>query len=226
MLAVFLSREPATVLLRRKYVGKHRRPETPAALRTLLIFGVVSLPLGLWLYATIGPEWFAALAAGAAGLTGLYAYVVLTNHRRSSVLQIVGASGLSGSAVLPFLLVGRTPDEQLLLLWGVFALQNTGSVLLVHARIEAIRSRGAETTERPRRRASRAWHLVEAAAMAALLWIQPLLAMALLAPWAVHAFDLLRLTDPRQLAVPLQRIGLRELGLSALFAVLATAALW
>ena len=150
----------------------------------------------------------------------------LTGRRRSSLLQIVGATGLTGSALLPYLIIGRAPGEQLLLLWGVFALHNTDSVLLVHARIEAIRSRGDETVDRPRRQLSRIWHLLEATAMAGLVLVQPLLSIALLASWAVHAFDLLRLDSPRQLAVPLQRVGFRELGLSAVFAALATAALW
>ena len=86
--------------------------------------------------------WLVGLAAAAFVLTGTSIYVAFRNWQRSALMQIIGAAGLSGSAVLAYLAGGLAPDRTLFLLWIVYVVHGTGSVLTVHARIETRRRPG------------------------------------------------------------------------------------
>ncbi len=229
VLAVFVLRESLVVLLRQRYVWRHPRPEAAAARRSFEIAGPTLALAGLWLLLRVPWNWLLPLGVAALLLTGVYAYGALENRRRSAALHVGGAIGLSSSALLAYLAAGQEPDKVILLLWTVHVVHNAGSVLVVHARLEAlIASKTAGWRHARRRRGvALAWQLVQAALAAALGAAgRPLLAAALLLPLAFHAVDLFRLRHPNSLRTPLKRVGLRELALSSAFSMLALAALW
>jgi hypothetical protein len=225
-LAVFLIREPLIVEARQRYVWKDARPETTAARRSLMAFGALAALSGAWLIALAPPAWLFALGLLAAGLTAAYLYGALHNLQRSPLLQIAGAVGLAASALLPYLALGRQPDERLWLLMAAQVIHGAGSVLVVHARLEAARALKTGAAVHTRHIAAASWlalHGVAAATLA--LTGRPWLAVILGIPLAVHAADLARLKDPQFLRTPLRHVGFRELGLSTVFTILVVAAL-
>lgn len=225
-LAVFLLREPLLVLARQRYVWRESRPESAAARRSLLVFGGLLAASGAWLAAVAPLPGLIGLGLAAAALTGVAIYGALHNLQRSPMLQIAGAAGLTASALLPCLAAGLTPDATLLLLIAAHIAHSGGSVLVVHARLEAARALKSNTALRDRPVAAVAWlvlHAITAAALAAGGALG--LGLILVVPLGVHAADLARLRDPQFLRTPLRRVGFRELGLSAIFSALVVAAL-
>jgi hypothetical protein len=225
-LAVFLIREPLVVVARQRYVWKDKRPETAAAHRSLAAFGALAALSGAWLMALAPLGWLIALGLVAAGLTAAYIYGALHNLQRSPLLQIAGAVGLTASALLPYLALGRLPDERLLLLMAAQVIHGAGSVLVIHARLEAARALKTGAMPHTRHVAAASWlvlHAIVAAALA--LTGRPWLGLILAIPLAVHAVDLARLKDPQFLRTPLRRVGFRELGISTVFSILVVAVL-
>ncbi len=224
-LALFLVREPLLVLARQRFVWLQFRPETGVARRTLLIAFSALLFSGLWLMALVPLVWLVGLAAAAFVLTGTSVYVAFRNWQRSALMQIIGAAGLSGSAVLAYLAGGLAPDRTLFLLWIVHVVHSTGSVLTVHARIEARRGPGGSAGKHIK--AAVTWQIAQATFAATLLAFgEVLLAVALAAPLCLHSLDLARLTKSAFRKTPLKKVGFRELGVSMSFSVLVLVALW
>ncbi len=223
--ALFLVREPLLVLARQRFVWRQARPETGVARRTLLIAFSALLFSGLWLMSLVPLAWLVGLAAGAFVLTGTSVYVAFRNWQRSALMQIIGAAGLSGSAVLAYLAGGLAPDRTLFLLWIVYVVHGTGSVLTVHARIETRRRPGENAGKHIK--AAVAWQIAQAAFAAALLASsEVLLAVALAVPLSLHSLDLARLARPAFRKTPLKKVGFGELGVSMSFSVLVLVALW
>ena len=221
-LAVFILREPLVVLLRQRYVWTQPRPETALAWRTLWMAGPVLVLAGVWLAARLPTRWVLLLGSLAVVLAGVSVYGTLRNRQRSALLQVSVAVGLSSSALLAYLAAGRTPDAAVLLLWAAHVVQSTGSLLVVHARLEARRGGG------PKKRGLALASQLGQAAVVAGFWAagRPLLAAALALPLAIHLADLARLDHPDFLRLPLERVGVRELTLGLTFSVLTLAALW
>jgi hypothetical protein len=225
-LAVFLIREPLLVWMRQRYLWKDQRPETAAAVRSFWIFAGVLAAAAFWLAAIVPILWLAALGSIAAALTALHLYGALRNLQRSPALQVIGALGLSGSAFLPWLAVGRNPEPTLWLLIGAHVLHGCGSVLVVHARLEAVRGLKAGSPGQGRATTAVLWLVLHGlACVGLLLTARSLLAASLALPLVVHAADLLRLGNATFLRVPLRRVGLRELALSSVFSALVVASL-
>jgi hypothetical protein len=225
-LAVFLLREPLVVAARQRYLWKETRPETAVAGRSLLVFGALLAVSGLWLAAVAPLNWLLALGLAAAALTVLYLYGALHNLQRSPLLQIAGAIGLTSSALLPYLAASHPPDRTLLLLVAAHVVHSAGSVLVVHARLEAARAMKANAPASGRHLAAALWLGVHLLVTLALLLTGPSgLALALAIPLALHAADLARLRNPEFLRTPLRKVGFRELALSSLFSVLVVAVL-
>lgn len=225
-LAVFLIREPLVVEARQRYVWKDIRPETAAARRSLFVSGALAALSGAWLLVLAPLEWLIALGMVAGGLTAAYIYGALHNLQRSPLLQIAGSIGLTASALLPYLALGRLPDEALVLLMSAHVIHGAGSVLVVHARLEATRALKTGAALHSRHLAAASWLVLHAAAAATLaLTGRPWLGLILAIPLAIHAADLARLKDPPFLRTPLRRVGFRELGLSTVFSILVVAAL-
>jgi hypothetical protein len=182
---------------------------------------------GLSLAAVVTLPWLIGLGLAAAALTGIAIYGALNNLQRSPLLQIAGAVGLAGSALLPYLSAGLLPDRTIGLLVAAHIVHSGGSVLVVHARIEAARALKTNTAVPTRPTAAVVWLVLHALAAAVLLVEgAPLLGLILAIPLGVHAADLARLNNTRFLRTPLRRVGFRELGLSAVFSVLVVVALF
>jgi hypothetical protein len=226
-LAVFLLREPLLVMARQRYVWQDVRPETAAARRSLLAFGTLLAASGAWLAEVVALPWLIGLGLAAAALTAVAIYGALHNLQRSPLLQIAGAVGLAGSALLPYLSAGLSPDTRLWLLVGAHVVHGGGSVLVVHARIEAARALKTNSPTHSRHTVAVLWLVLHALAAAVLLVEgAPLLGLILSIPCGVHATDLARLNDRQFLRTPLRRVGFRELGLSTVFSVLVVVALF
>ena len=226
-LAVFLIREPLLMLARQRYVWKETRPETAAALRSLLVFGVVLGVSGAWLAVVASVPWLVGLGLAAAALTVVEIYGALHNLQRSALLQIAGSVGLASSALLPYLAAGLAPDTRLWLMIGAHVVHSAGAVLVVHARLEAARALKTGNSVPLQNSAAVVWLVLHAVAAGALaLAGVPLLGLVLAIPLAVHAADLARVRNPVFLRTPLRKVGLRELALSSVFSVLVVAALF
>ena len=219
-LAVFLIREPIVVLWK-------QRPERTAAWRTLLLTGGTLAVSGLWLLSVLPLFWSGILGGAAVALTFVYVGAVIHGRQRSIPLQIVGAAGLTSSAALAYLAGGRQPDFTLLLLWLAQTVYYTGSVLKIHALIEARKQRAGTATDQRAKRGAMMWLALQLACAVAFgvggFW---LMGVALSMPALVHGFDLRHMDDPARAKIPLRTIGFRELALSAVFSVLAILSLW
>ena len=225
-ISVFLLREPLIVLLRQRYVWADLKPETLAAQRSVWLFGGRVAVSGAWMLCVLPTRWLLALALIGALLTGVSVHGALRNRQRSPILQIAGAAGLASSAFVAYLATGHLPDETLMLLWAAHWLHSGGSVLVVHARLEAVRAARGGASPSPRVRAAFAWHAaLMAVAMVLYLAGLRLLSVTLLFPLAIHLIDLFRLSEPSFLRTPLRIVGLRELAISIVFSVLVLWAL-
>lgn len=227
VLATFLVREPLLVVLRQRYRWSQPRAETPAARRTLAILVPVLALAGTTLVWRIPLRPLMALAALAAVLMTLYLWGALTNRQRSPWLQAAGAVGLSASAPLAYLAAGKQLDQIVVLLWTAHIVHSTASVVVIHARLDAI---AAHRRASPAASPPFACHAAQtgAALFAAALAISglPILGVAVAFPAVVHALDLRRLADPNFLKINLRKAGLRELAISIIFSAAAIAGLW
>ena len=218
-LAVFLIREPIVVLWR-------NRPERAAAWRTLWLSGGALALCGVWLLWVLPLSWLVILGGAAAVLTLVYVRAVIHGRQRSVPLQIVGAAGLTSSAALAYLAGGREPDLVLLLLWSAQTVYYTGSVLKIHALIEARKQRTV-TRDSGAKRGAALWLMVQIVCAGAFgVGGFGLMGLALIVPALVHGYDLRHLADPGRTKTPLRTVGFRELGLSVVFSVLAVVSLW
>ena len=219
-LAVFLIREPIVVLWR-------GRPDRTAAWRTLFLTGGTLAVSGLWLLAVLPLFWLSVLGGAAVVLTLVYVRAVVHGRQRAIPLQIVGAAGLTSSVALAYLAGGRQPDFTLLLLWVSQTVYYTGSVLKIHALIEARKQRAGTVADDKRKRGAMIWLAVQiTCALAFCVGGYWLMGAALSVPALVHGFDLRHMNDPSRRKTRLRTIGFRELGLSTVFSVLAVLSLW
>lgn len=227
VLATFLIREPVLVLLRQRYRWSQPRAETPAARRTLALLAPALALSGVILALSIPIRSLMVLGGLAAILMTLYLWGAMTNRQRSPWLQAAGAVGLSASAPLAYLASGRHIDQVALLLWAAHSVHGIASVLVIHARLDAI---GAHRRGNPTVATPFACRIAQtgAALFAATLAISgfPLLGAAAAFPVLVHTLDLRRLSDPDFLKIKLQKVGFRELAISVLFSVASVAGLW
>ena len=108
-LAVFLIREPLTVLARQEYVWTNEHPEAGVARRSAHMLSIVLLLSGIWLLRAVPLGWMAFLALATGAMTAAYVFAVVRNRQRSVLFQIIGAVTLCGSAFLGYLAGGRSP---------------------------------------------------------------------------------------------------------------------
>ena len=227
VLATFLMREPVLVLLRQHYRWPQPRVETPAARRSLALLAPILSLSGAALAFSVPILPLMALGALAAILMALYLWGAMNNRQRSPWLQAAGAVGLSASAPLAYLAAGRHIDQIVLLLWAAHIVHGIASVLVIHARLDAIAAHRRGSPAAPPVLASRIAQ-AGAALFAATLAISgfPVLGAAAAFPVLVHTLDLRRLDDPAFLKTKLQKVGLRELAISTVFSAATVTGLW
>ena len=227
VLATFLIREPVLVLLRQRYRWSQPRAETSAARRTLTLLAPVLALSGVILTLSTPIHSLMVLGGLAAIVMTFYLWGAMTNRQRSSWLQAAGAVGLSASAPLAYLAAGRDIDQVALLLWAAHSVHGIASVLVIHARLDAI---SAHRRGNPNPSTFLACRTAQtgAALFAATLAISgfPMLGAATAFPVLVHTLALRRLSDPDFLKIKLQKVGFRELAISVLFSAASVAGLW
>ena len=224
----FVIREPLVVLWRQARIWRERRPESDRARRSLAWYAPAIAASGAALVWRLPFAPLAALASTAGALTAVSIYLAVQNRGRSVLLQLASAAGLTASAPAAWLSTGAPWDSRIWWLWGLQFAHSAAALLAVHARLEARVAARANTAAaaRMRPRAIAAQAALTALALACVLAGRPGLAVAPALSATVHALDLANLSEPAFLRVPLRRVGLRELAISAVFSAALLWALW
>jgi len=226
LLGLFLIREPLVVLWRQARIWKEPHAETSTARRTLAVCLPAVLLSSLVLLWRLPFVPLAALGAMGGLLLGASFCLTIQNRQRSILLQLASASGLNASALLAWLAVRPVWSHEVWWLWGLLAAQSFSSILLVHAWLEARITARLEIAVRPMRRASMVAESAVMVLAALLLLVSRFLAAgAMILSALVHVTDLARLGNPSALETPLRRIGVRELVLSIVVALLTVTGL-
>lgn len=221
VVGVFLVREPLVVLARLAKRGQGRPGERESARKSLLVYGMVTSVCGLVLLWRLPRLPVLAMGLAAAVLTVIAVYLVVQNRQRSLLLQLVSAAGLNASALPAWLCVRPRLEPQAWLIWGLLFAHSAASVLAVHARLEArVATASRRELKAMRRRATWAQVLLFVLAGGAVVWREWWIAGALALSAAVHFADLSRLGNAEFLRTRLQRVGVRELILSVVFAAI------
>ena len=151
----------------------------------------------------------------------------MRNYQRHPALQIAGVLGLTSSSLLAYLAGRGYWDEPAIWIWLLSAAHGSASVLVVHARLEAIlvtRKPGpAPTTDR--RNA-----MLGQVGLGVLLAIvvatgRPWLLVPFLPPMILHCCELWQLRGQGAPRVSLRRVGWTQLTASVAFCLLLVAVL-
>ena len=212
VVGIFLLREPLVILGRQAFVWKNQRPETAAARWSLAWYAGAVAVSGALLLWRLPPAPMLVLGAGAALLTTLAVWLTVQNRQRSMILQLASAAGLTASAFIAWLAVRADLAPAVFWLWAAQFAHSAGSVMTVHARLEALYGRGER---RLRTQAFAVQILLFGAAAGCLRIGVPWPAIALALSALVHLHDLLRLPSRT-----LRQVGVRELSLSVVFSTL------
>ena len=227
VVGLFVIREPQVALWRQARVWKERRAEAEQARRSLVWYVPPILVSGLLLLWRL-PFWILlAMGMATALLTLASVYLAVENRRRSLLLQLASAAGLSGSALMAWLAARANWGAAIWWLWGLQFAHSSGALLAVHTRLQtriASRNGGESAGVKLSATAAQVLLLLGAAGCAATGRLGIALALAFSA--GVHVADLARLRDPAFLQTPLRRVGWRELGISVVFSALLLAGLW
>jgi len=226
--AALSAKDPAVLLVRQKFIWKRRSPESSAATRWLLGWGVLLIASVLVLFRTWPLTSFMAIGAGIAAFAGLAVAVNLKNRQRSTIFQIASAAALTSTSVATCIAATGRVTPWCWWFWALSAMQASAGILVVHARLDArIALRKSVPVSRQFRVAAQAaiGVLLLSSAAATLLrhgWIAAALALAALG----YLYDLMRQRNAVCLQMPLKTVGLQALVLSSLFAALVIADLW
>ena len=238
--SVFLVREPLLVLWRlrvanRKYgldagaraADIQKDSEKQNARLSLLVYGVGAIASGLYLLVSLPLAPLLLLGCGAGLLMAALLYFTVRNYQRHPVLQIAGVMGLTSSSLLSYLAGRGQWDEAAFWIWLLSAAHGSASVLVVHARLEAIlaakRPSSAATSDR--RNA-----VVGQAGLGLLLGIlavtgRPWLVLPFLPPTVLHWLELWQWKGNGAPRVSLRWVGWLQLSASVVFCLLLVAAL-
>lgn len=238
--SVFLLREPLLALWRlraaaHKYgsdavgfaANGPRQSERESAKLSLLTYGLGAATSGVYLLLSLllGP--LLLLAGCTAVLLPTLLHFTVRNYQRHPALQIAGVLGLTASSLLSYLVGRGYWDEPAIWIWLLSAAHGSASVLVVHARLEAILARRmpgpAPTTDR--RTA-----VLGQVGLALLLAIvaatgRPWLLLPFLPPMTLHCWELWQLRGQVAPRVSLHRVGWMQLSASGAFCLLLVAVL-
>jgi hypothetical protein len=226
--AAMSAKDPAVVVMRQQFVWKQRSPETPAAVRWLIIWSAVLIASVSVLLATWPLSIFLAVCAGVATFACIAVAVNLKNRQRSTLFQIASAAALTSTSVATCTSARGAIAPWCWWLWALMAMQASAGILVVHARLDArIALRKAIAPSRQFRRAAQAaLEFLLCAALAAAIFRHLWIALALAIAAAGYACDLRRQKNSASLQMPLKTVGLQALMLSTVYAALLIAGLW
>ena len=204
-----------------------RQQEQESMRLSLLIYGLGALASGSYLLLSLPLAPLLLLGSGAALLLPILLYFTVRNYQRHPALQIAGVLGLTSSSLLAYLAGRGSWDEPAVWIWLLSAAHGSASVLVVHARLEAIlaaRKPGpAPTTDR--RNA-----VLGQVGLGVLLAVviaagRPWLLVPLLPPMILHCWELWQLRGQGVPRVSLRRVGWTQLTASVAFCLLLVAVL-
>jgi len=221
-LSLFLLREPLLVLARQRWVWREKKPESAMAWRWVAVLGAVLAGLGVALTRAWGLPLTAALGAGAVALTVVAVWMALRNRQRSVWLQTLSCGGLTFTAVAAARAVSDGFPSWGWVLWALCWLQGIAGILLVHTRLDAMIARKTSRSDAAIGRA--AWLATGVlAGVAVALGVRGsyLLASAPALAAVAHGWELAAMNLETRLTV----VGLRAMGLSMAYALLAALAL-
>ena len=238
--SVFLLREPLLALWRLRVAANKygsdaaasaangsKLSEKESAQLSLVIYGLGAAASGVYLVLSLPLAPLLLLGGGAALLLPTLLYFTVRNYQRHPALQIAGVLGLTASSLLSYLAGRSYWDEPAIWIWLLSAAHGSASVLVVHARLEAIlasrKSGPAPTTERRNAVLGQVGLALLLAIVAATgrLW----LLLPFLPPMILHCWELWRLRGPSAPRVSFHRVGWTQLGASAVFCLLLVAVL-
>ncbi|MBI2815595.1 MAG: YwiC-like family protein [Acidobacteria bacterium] len=238
VLSLFMLRTPLLAIWRhRAAIRKAAREQRPAARneRTELrdahfssvVYMSVAFAFGLYLLLTLPVAPLLWMAFAAAVLTAAILYLAVRNYQRYPALQIVSAFGLTASCLPAYLAVHGRLDTVALWVWLLCAIDSSASVLVVHARLEAIvASRKRTTSSLPHRRNAL---LAQAGLWSFLLLLAAQGRSWLLLPFlptsALHIWDMWQLGRMPTARVSMQRVGIMQLAASIAFCSILIAVL-
>lgn len=243
VLSIFLLRTPLQILWRywaavRKSSNQNHetkprgaegaiRPDISDARFSLVIYASVAIIAGTYLLLTLPLAPLLLLACGAGILTITISFLAARNYQRYPALQIASAIGLTASSLPAYLAARGHLDSIAFWIWLLCAMDSVASVLVVHARLEAIVvSRKAVPSSLPHRRhalLAQAGLCMFLAALAALG--RPWLILPFVPTFALHCWDLGKLNSATRNRVSMQRVGLMQLTASIAFASILIAVL-
>lgn len=238
--SVFLLREPLLALWRLR-VAAHKyasddaaaaangsnRSERESAKRSLLICGWGAVASGFYLLLVLPLGPLLLLAGGTALLLPTLLYFTVRNRQRHPALQIAGVLGLTSSSLLSYLAGRGSWSEPAVWIWLLSAAHGSTSVLVVHARLEAIlaaRKPGPAPTTDRRNAVLAQIGLVLLLAILAITG-RPWLLLPFLPPLALHCWELWQLRGHGAPRVSLHRVGWTQLSASVAFCLLLVAVL-
>ena len=223
----FLLRESLTILARQRWARRSRSPESGMAMRWLAVeSGGLLISIALMIQRVRWQPLSVLIAAGFV-LTLVSVWFSVKNRQRSVGLQLAAVPGLALSAFAAALASTGKAPAWVWLLWVVLAFHGLISVLSVHARLEMrIASARPGRGEDPRRAAFYATLFQFAAAIPVAIYKGPALALPLVLSTAIHAIELVRLSNAGNIRERLQRVGFRTLSLSLAHTALTLIVLW
>lgn len=220
VLCLLLLRGPLIVLARQRWVWRVEKPETALARVAVWSLGGVAALAAVPMLWVVPLELLVAMGAGAGGFLAAGTWLAVKNRQHSVVFQTASAVALTGSAVVPGLVVGGTVPVVVLWLWALQAVHAAAAIPLVHARLALRRGQPAGVSAA----AGVGVSLVMAAGLMGLGYGKPGVAVAVGA--LVQAVEFWMLHRPGAAKANLHQLGLRLMGESILFSGLVVWTLW
>jgi hypothetical protein len=221
VLGVFMARYPLELLLIPNSHLRAGRPERRLLVRSACVLGLLALFLGLALTLIwkLYLLWWLALVGLA--LFGLRVWWGRRGANRSLAAELVGAVGLTLSALAGWIAAAGTLDRGTLWVWLLNALFFGSGVLYVRSRIQARRAR-SQAEDRRAVFVVVAFHILVLVFVVTLVlaqWLSALIAVpfALAALRATHG-----LRSAAETPFALRRLGWSEVALSLIFAAFLT----
>lgn len=218
-LCAFLLRQPAMILVK-SLSGRRPRSDIWPASSWIAVYSLIGA-LAVWGLITSGHPQVVLLAVPGVPVFAWHLWLVSRRAERGQMgIELVGAGVLALAAPAGYWVAAGTSDRVPWILWALTWLQATASIVFIYLRLEqrkleAIPAAGDRWRQGRRTLAYHVFNVAASVALAILGW----------APWLAPAafglmlFDALEGAARPPVGAKPSAIGLRQLGASALFAI-------
>jgi hypothetical protein len=227
-LAAMSAKDPTVLLIRQRFVWKHKNPDSSAAAPWLfgwsaVLVASISILLAAWPFKA-----FVAMGAVVAAFGCVTILVNLKNRQRSTLFQIASAAALTSTSLATCISALGSVAPWCLWFWVLIAMQASAGILVVHARLDAriALRKAAAASQQFRHAAEAVLGLLLCAAVTAIILRHVWIALALALAVVGYAYDLARQKDSHSLQMPLKTVGQQALLLSTLYSGLLIAGFW